>query len=382
MDYDLQHLRNLGLTDRQIELVFETAAKEAAKLAMKVSEFNPERAFDFSDYPETRKLIAEQIRKLGRNIEAVITNSTSMAWLLANNKNNYLCDLVFGENKDSLTESQMKKYYSNNSEALKAFQTRKTAGMNLSDRVWNLSEQFRSEVESGIDAVVRETFKDKIEQKLAFGIGEGKSAANMAKDLKQFLVYPDKLFRRVRDEHGELHLSKAAKLFHPGRGVYRSSFRNARRLAATETNMAYRTSDHERWQQLDFVVGIEIHLSENHTLNGEPFTDICDDLKGRYPKEFKFTGWHPLCRCFATSILKTDDEFVRDARSRLEGEDVATLSENEVKDVPENFKKWIAENKDRILEAEKRGTLPYFIRDNSTFIEKVNNSIVSYFNCH
>lgn len=133
MDYDLQHLRNLGLTDRQIELVFETAAKEAAKLAMKVSEFNPERAFDFSDYPETRKLIAEQIRKLGRNIEAVITNSTSMAWLLANNKNNYLCDLVFGENKDSLTESQMKKYYSNNSEALKAFQTRKTAGMNLSD---------------------------------------------------------------------------------------------------------------------------------------------------------------------------------------------------------------------------------------------------------
>ena len=23
------------------------------------------------------------------------------------------------------------------------------------------------------------------------------------------------------------------------------------------------------------------------------FHDICDDLKGRYPKDFKFTGWHP-----------------------------------------------------------------------------------------
>lgn len=37
------------------------------------------------------------------------------------------------------------------------------------------------------------------------------------------------------------------------------------RRAATETNIAYRTADHERWQQLDFIVGIEVHLSNNHT---------------------------------------------------------------------------------------------------------------------
>jgi hypothetical protein len=91
-------------------------------------------------------------------------------------KNNYLCDLVFGGNKNKLTKSQQKRYYSNNGEALKAFQARKTKGMNLSDRVWNLAQQFRSEVESGIDLVVRETFRDRIEQKLTFGIGEGKSA--------------------------------------------------------------------------------------------------------------------------------------------------------------------------------------------------------------
>ena len=39
-------------------------------------------------------------------------------------------------------------------------------------------------------------------------------------------------------------------------------------LAVTETNAAYRTADHERWQNLDFVVGIEIHLSGNHTCKG------------------------------------------------------------------------------------------------------------------
>ena len=144
------------------------------------------------------------------------------------------------------------------------------------------------------------------------GIRNGLSADDMSQELRQYLKYPDKLFRRVRDEHGELQLSKRAAAFHPGRGVYRSSYKNARRLAATETNIAYMTADYERWQQLDFVVGIEIKLSNNHTLNGMPFTDICDKLKGRYPKDFKFTGWHPHCRCRAVTILKTDDEIAED----------------------------------------------------------------------
>jgi hypothetical protein len=77
--------------------------------------------------------------------------------------------------------------------------------------------------------------------------------------------------------------------------------------------MAYRTSDYTRRQQLDFVVGIEVRLSNNHTINGVPFTDICDDLKGKYPKTFKFTGWHPLCRCYAVSVLKTEEEMDADA---------------------------------------------------------------------
>jgi len=64
----------------------------------------------------------------------------------------------------------------------------------------------------------------------------------------------------------------------------------ARSVQRAETNMAYRTSDYVRWQQMDFVVSIEIHLSNNHTLNGRAFSDICDELKGKYPKTFKFTG--------------------------------------------------------------------------------------------
>ena len=44
---------------------------------------------------------------------------------------------------------------------------------------------------------------------------------------------------------------------------------------------------------------------------------------------------------------------------------------NEVKNVPANFKEWINDNKDRIEVVEKRGKLPYFIRDNRENVEEM-----------
>lgn len=139
---------------------------------------------------------------------------------------------------------------------------------------------------------------------------------------------------------------------------------NARRLAATETNIAYRTADYTRWQEMDFVVGIEIHLSNNHNCKGVPagmYFDICDELKGRYPKEFKFAGWHPHCRCYATSILKSQEEIQADNERILNGERLTNNSVNAVANVPDNFNKWIENNSERIKRAK---SLPYFIKDN------------------
>ena len=347
--YDAQHLRNIGLTQRQINSIFDEAVKEAAAIGTSIHDFNPGKPFSFDDYPQTKARIDKLIKQLQRKTETVIINGARSAWTLANNKNNALCDRVFGDNKYKITKEQQRKYYKNNDKALEAFIKRKQAGLNLSGRVWNYTGQFKAEIEMALD----------------IGIRDGVSAAEMTHDLQQYLKEPDKLFRRVRDEHGQLHLSKAAKAYHPGQGIYRSSYKNARRLAATETNIAYRTADHERWQQLDFVVGIEIQLSNNHTINGIPFTDICDDLKGKYPKDFKFTGWHPLCRCIALSILKTPEELLAGTEATLEGKDPDTHSINEVKDIPANFTKWVENNKERI---ERAKSLPYFLQDNSTYI--------------
>ena len=271
---------------------------------------------------------------------------------LSNNKNNALASRVFGDNLGKLTKEQYRRYYSTNGNALDAFIKRKENGLTLSDRVWKYTDAFKNEIEFGLD----------------LGIRSGENAASLARSLQEYLQYPDKLFRRVRDKHGILRLSKAAKAFHPGRGVYRSSHKNARRLAATETNIAYRTSDHLRWQQMDFVVGIEIKLSNNHTVNGMPLTDICDTLKGRYPKDFKFVGWHPHCRCHVVTILKTEEEMMRDTQRILNGEQPLKGSVNTVKSVPSAFKDWVEEHSERI---EKGGKLPYFIADNRKRVNKM-----------
>lgn len=353
--YDRQHRANVDYYQRLIDAIFEAATKEAAAIGSRV-DFDPSRVFSFDDYPITQDLVKKLLSRLGSGMEAAIVDGVRSEWTLANNKNDELARRVFGDNIGRLTQEQYRRYFSNNDKAREAFLNRKEQGLNLSERVWRYADQFKSDIELGLD----------------IGIRSGLDAPAMSRELQQFLQHPDMLFRRVRDEHGILQLSKRASEFHPGQGVYRSSYKNARRLAATETNMAYHSADHERWQQLDFVVGIEIRLSGNHTCMGRdgkphPFHDICDELQGRYPKDFKFTGWHPHCRCIATSILKTEKELMEENRAILRGEEPSQESANKVTDVPDNFKKWVEENKER---AAKHYTMPYFIKDNPKYVPK------------
>lgn len=349
--YDKKHNQNIKTYTLQLYAIYREAIKEAVSISGTVGNIKSDKPFSFDDYPITRKRIDHLMSSLQSDIQAVIVNGIKAEWTLANNKNNELANHVFGENIGKLTPAQYRRYYSTNGNARDAFIQRKVRGLNLSDRVWRYTEQFKEEIEMGLD----------------IGIRSGRSADELSRDLRQYLKQPNKLFRRVRDEHGQLQLSKRAKAYHPGQGVNRSSFKNARRLAATETNIAYRTADHMRWQKMDFVVGIEIHLSGNHTLNGKPFHDICDELQGQYPKDFKFTGWHPLCRCFVTSILKTQEEIDRDTQKILNGEPVDDKSVNRVDDVPQAFKDWLTENEER---AKKSTSVPYFISDNEKYLPK------------
>lgn len=354
--FDKRHLANVRKYQRQIDKIYRDAA---AQVAARYSGLPvPDDAiFSFDDYPAIQAQIDAFIRQMAGDIELTVQDGVRTEWDLSNDKNDALVDSVFGENAIAA------RYKHRSVDALNSFMNRKTAGLNLSDRVWNYTNQFKGEIEMGLDC----------------GIREGLDAASMARQLQQYLVHPDMLFRRVRDEHGILRLSQRAAQYHPGQGVYRSSYKNARRLAATETNIAYRTADHDRWQQFDFVVGIRIELSNNHTcLNAKgkpvPFFDICDELQGKYPKEFKFVGWHPHCRCIATAITKTEKEAEDDFRRALRGEEKSDPkdSENYVGEMPDNFKQWMEDNAERIA---GHKTQPYFIRDNVALINGAEPTI-------
>jgi hypothetical protein len=49
-------------------------------------------------------------------------------------------------------------------------------------------------------------------------------------------------------------------------------------------------------------------------------------------------------------------------------------SASEVKDVPNNFKQWVEDNKERIAAARERGTEPYFLRDNAQQVDGILNA--------
>lgn len=329
------------------------------------------KPFSFSEYGYTDE-VQPILRRMYSLTYQTIRGGIQKEWMFAAENNDELVKSIFGEH--SISDPHFARYFLRNREAMDAFFARKKEGLNLSQNVWKYTGQFKGELENTLD----------------LAIGEGTPANQLAARVKEYLNDPDRWYRRFRikigeDEDGNPIYGRKWKRrifnqedgiyqwidddprdYHPGRGVYRSSARNAQRLARTETNIAYRASDYERWAQLDFVVGIEIKVSKNH-----PDPDICDDLQGKYPKDFKWTGWHPNCRCYMIPVLATEDEAF-DIADKLASEDDpgSVHSENTVDDVPEGFKKWIQDPKtqERMEKARERGTLPYWVRDNEKYV--------------
>lgn len=273
--------------------------------------------FTFKDYPVLNRMIDKLIESLRKSMLVVIRSGISKEWDNANENNDALVKYL--SSKINLPE---KKYKTRNLKALEAFQGRKTNGLGLSERVWNYATQYKTELEQALDV----------------GIADGRSASQLSRDIREYLREPEKLFRRVRDKNGILKPSKNALKYNPGGGVYRSSYKNAMRLTRTEINQSYREADYLRWQQMDFVVGIEIRRS-----NHEYGCPVCESLKGKYPKDFKFIGWHPHCLCHAIPILSTQKELLDSIN-----DETPVQSKNEVKDMPKNFTKWMDENSHRM----------------------------------
>lgn len=329
--YDKQLLHKVFAQDAAIGSVFNLFTRAISGKLTKLKDGG------WDKNPQIEKEIDYELAKLQKNLEGTVYNSQKWGFDLSKAKND---DLVKNYIKGMAINGKLKeKLFGVNEGALEAFLNRKVDGLDLSGRIWNIKGQV----------------KDQMGYYLESGIATGRGANLIAQDVKQILQDPDALYRRVRNSKGNLVPSQQMKGYKTDPGMYKSAHQNAVRLAATETNMAYRMADHSRWQNLDFVVGYEVKLSHNH-----PATDICDDMKGRYPKDFVFRGWHPRCFCHAVPVMMDEDEYL-EYMDADEETATAILERNEVKAIPDSASKFITKHKETI---DGWKSTPYWVKDN------------------
>lgn len=327
--YERKLIRKLLQADQQTNSAYRRLISDVSPILAQYR--SSSRGVIIND-PDLNRQLSSQIAIFRKRIEEMIRTNQSWAWALADDKN----DQIINEYISNLPISNVARegLFARNNQAFDNFQKRKYDGLQLSDRVWSLGKQNE------------DLLKDYLDNALI----TGRTADELSRDVRELLTEPNRLFRRVRNpKTGKLELSKAAQAYNPVRGMYRSSYMNAKRLARTEINMAYRTSDHERWKTLKFVLGYEVKLSNRH-----PAPDICDHAAGRYPKEFKFVGWHPQCLCYAVPILP-------DKKSFLDNLIDDVPLKGEVTDIPDSMKQYISDNLSRIA---AYGKQPFWVQDN------------------
>lgn len=320
--YDKQHIQKILAQQSEVANIFN-------RFILSITPFLQQWANRSSDNVWLRNQVVEKCvdRELDKLQSLLLTNLTAFnidAWKRSEMKNeDFISEYVKGMAIDSVRKQGM---FATNKDALS--QLRKgvdVRGNNLSPMVWNLADQTKTQ----------------LEYYLQTGLSVGRSSSRISQDLRQILNEPDKRFRRVKDKEGKLVMSQPMKNYHPGQGIYRSSKMNALRLTATSTNMSYRTADYERWSKQDFILGIEIHRSAN---NRGP-CKICDAMVGKYPKTFKFIGFHPFCICFATPITMEPDNFA----DFLLNDTVP--QEQVITDIPKTAKDFVDENKNGVQSA-------------------------------
>lgn len=135
-------------------------------------------------------------------------------------------------------------------------------------------------------------------------------------------------------------------------------------MTPDETNKHYRAKDHSKWQNNPLILGLEVHLSATSKKGAR--CGLCQQLAGKYPKWFIWTGWHEGCMCFKTPVLMTRPTM--DAYNRLiamgedSNENVERVQAGElVTYLPDGFKTWVRSN---IHDEDQFQIAPTWIREN------------------
>lgn len=309
-----------------VQAVYDALNQQAANIATRV-DYDGSKEFHFSDFPEVKEAVQRLQLDYVQSMRAIIYRCTSDEWKQSNLIQDLLADKILGRYGSHAGGKKHDIYYQTNSDALKAFQQRKDNGMGLSQRLWNISGNY----------------KDELEYSISTAIQRGTSAVQLSKKLSKYLNDFPSLKKDYKEKYGKAVDCHDCE--------YRSI-----RLARSEINMAYRSAEQTRWMQMDFVLGKEIKLSKGHKDRDK---DICDILAGRYPKDFDWKGWHSNCTCYQIPILKTEEEYWHD-------EDTPPINQTKpITEFPSAFNEYMEAHLEKISTSNHKGTLSYWLRDNA-----------------
>ena len=156
-------------------------------------------------------------------------------------------------------------------------------GIELSDKIWRIHQV---------------TLED-MRRFMLHGMLGGMSPSQLYQQIKAFLILPNV---DMRTRYWRQYFRENP----PGRGVYRSAWKNVRRVLRTETNRAFRKGTAVYAKNVTWARGLKWNLSAAH-----PEMDICDyyasDDQGMGPGVWSVESVpdsaHPHCLCYLTVAI-------------------------------------------------------------------------------
>lgn len=361
-----EQLNNLfAVYNKRLGRLYSDYVKKLTSLGYGEDVLEDDALFNFDNFPQLKARLDEIFNDYYQNSLLCYKSGITDGVALAYNHD----EMVIG-GYSVLTDKAIRVARDTAAATFIANRLRTKNGLNLAQTVWNYCQQTKSEFEMAMSNTI------------ADGIKQGSSAEEIGKSIRKYLNDPDMMYRRYHTIKVQKNGKKKdvvtwrrrriidgkvrfveEPLEKVGMGVYRSARKNALRVARTEINAAYHKARNERWQNEPFVIGQYIHVSPQHNID-----DICNDLEGRYPKDYVWMSWHPQCICTSDPITIQGEEKKEFYKRLMAGEDMSNyVSPFAVLTMPEKYNQYIKDNSEAIVKAGMRGKLAWHLQDNTKY---------------
>lgn len=361
-----EQLNNLfAVYNKRLGRLYSDYVKKLTSLGYGEDVFEDDALFNFDNFPQLKARLNDIFNDYYQNSLLCYKSGITDGVALAYNHD----EMVIG-GYSVLTDKAIRVARDTAAATFIANRLKTKNGLNLAQIIWNYCQQTKSEFEMAMSNTI------------ADGIKKGSSAEEVGKSIRRYLNDPDMMYRRYHtikvQKNGKkkdvvtwrrrrIIDGKVRFIEEPlekvGMGVYRSARKNALRVARTEINSAYHKARNERWQKEPFVIGQYIHVSPQHNID-----DICNDLEGRYPKDYVWISWHAQCICTSDPITIQGDEKKEFYKRLMAGEDMSNyVSPFAVLTMPEKYNQYIKDNSEAIVKAGMKGKLAWHLQDNTKY---------------